>query len=194
MSQLVKKLEQLPKSSFSIEDVSKVSDLPRPSLRVALHRLVKKGELLALSKGLYQLPNRPIDAEALACELGYPAYLSLEWALAQHAGVLHQLPRSIELMTTGRTRELEMAGQLIRFHHLKNDLFWGYRLEENILVAEPEKAIIDLLYLERVGLKKLQTDEIRWEALDLKKLMRYAKRTKKIYLIEKVRTLTTARS
>lgn len=182
MNPLIKQLRHIPKSYFTIADIDKVSKLNRESLRVAIHRLVKNGDLVRISKGIYHFPERELNIEALACELGYPAYLSLEWALAHHAAILHQLPYTLELMTLGRSQSITLAGQMVKYHHLQRSLFWGYQKRDHILLAEPEKAILDLLYLERLGLKKLQRDEVRWKALDLQKLQRYAKKTKKKYL------------
>lgn len=160
MNTLVKKIKGLPKSAIHISDIKKLSPLDDRSLRVTLHRMVKNGGLIRLSKGLYRHPDKEINLEQLACEWGYPAYISCEWALAHH-GRIHQIPYRLELMTTGRSRTMDIEGTAIVYHHLQKKRFGRYDVIDGVSMATPEKALEDLQYLERRGIKKVVWDEIR---------------------------------
>ncbi|MFQ6083074.1 MAG: hypothetical protein ACE5WD_06930 [Candidatus Aminicenantia bacterium] len=66
--------------------------------------------------------------------------------------------------TTEKTKLVETSYGSIQFHHLKPALFWGFVNEDGILWAEPEKALLDYLYISRKikgGFPSL--DEINWE-------------------------------
>lgn len=160
MNQLLKKIKNLPKSVLRISDIEKISDLGKNSLRVTLHRLAARGELIRLSRGLYRHQDKEINLEQLACELGYPAYISCESALSHH-GLTHQIPYRLELMTAGRSHRITIEGMEIVYHHLQKKLFKDYEVRDGISMATPEKAIADLRYLERRGLKQVPWDEIR---------------------------------
>lgn len=159
MNTLLKKIKNLPKSAVRISDIKKMSNLDDNSLRVTLHRLVKRGELVRLSKGLYRHAEKELNLERLACELGYPAYISCESALSYH-GLLHQIPYRLELMTMGRSRKITIEGVEILYHHLQRKLFRDYEMESGIAMASHKKALDDLRYLERRGIKKVPWDEI----------------------------------
>jgi len=182
MSKLLKLIKTIPKASLTFHDIASVAPMDANTLRVSLHRLVKRGDLIALKKGLYHLKESEIDLERLAAEICYPAYFSCEWALAHH-GVLHQMPYRLELMTSKRSRRILIGSREIAVHHLKKDLFWGYEIVDGIWMATPEKAILDILYLQRLGQKTLPVDEIRWKNINRKKLLQFAKRTRKSFLV-----------
>ena len=182
MSKLLNIIRSIPKTPLTFQDITSATAMDANTLRVSLHRLLKRGELIHLRKGVYQLVGAEVDIERVAAELFYPAYFSCEWALAHH-GVLHQIPYRLELMTPKRSRTMALGTQEIAVHHLKKDLFWGYEIIDGIWMATPEKAIIDILYLQRLGQKTLPVDEIRWERIDRKKLLQFARKTRKAFLI-----------
>src|SRR3990172_10826750 len=97
-------------------------------------------------------------------------------------------------MTKRRSKKIILGGAQITYHHRKPELLWGYVQEGYRSIAEPEKAIIDLLYLERPGLKKLLIDEIRWQEIDLQRLRQYAKKTGIRSLIKRVEVISSSRA
>jgi len=97
-------------------------------------------------------------------------------------------------MTKRRSKKIILGGAQITYHHPKPELLWGYVQEGYRSIAEPEKAIIDLLYLERPGLKKLLIDEIRWQEIDLQRLRQYAKKTGIRSLIKRVEVISSSRA
>ncbi|MEI6510268.1 MAG: hypothetical protein WCO14_04895, partial [bacterium] len=125
--------------------------------------------------------------EALACLLGRPAYISRESALSE-GGILSQMPLTLTCATTGKTREVCTPLGNIAFSHLQTPLFWGYSIRQGILWAEPEKALLDWVYLDRkAGSGPPPLDELEWEALNSRKLKEYGERYPKSVQAEIVR-------
>ena len=182
MSKLLTIIKKIPKTPLTFRDIAGATSMNTNTLRVSLHRLMKHGDLISLRKGLYSLADKDMDIERIAAEMCYPSYFSCEWALAHH-GLIHQIPYRLELMTPKRSRTLSIGSKEISVHHLKMDLFWGYEITDGIWMATPEKAIIDILYLRRLGKKTLPVDEIRWKSVNRKKLLQFARKTRKSFLV-----------
>ncbi len=117
-----------------------------------LTRWVKKGYLLKIKNGIYIFKRdyEKIKGEEIAAALYQPSYLSLDSALAAY-GFIPEIVYSYVSVTgkTNRTFDNEFGHFIYR--HLKTELFWGYREVRTssgwYLIAEPEKAILDYLYL-----------------------------------------------
>ena len=62
------------------------------------------------------------------------------------------------------------------YSHIDQDLFWGYEKKEDFLLAEKEKALLDLLYFQTKGLRSLDWDELDLKEIDKKKLIYYGKK------------------
>jgi predicted transcriptional regulator of viral defense system len=126
-----------------------------PSAAVhALNRLVRHGLIVRVARGVYASrvgPEvHPFEAVAhLAAP--WPAYVSLHSALSAY-GIIDQVPAATFAVTAGRPRDSRTPLGEYRLHHLQPRLMWGYRWEETPFlrypIAEPEKAIVDCLYLE----------------------------------------------
>ena len=120
-----------------------------------LARWVKSGKVVQLRRGVYVL-NRPYAPEAphpfaAANLLQRASYVSLQSALA-HYGMIPEYTPVVTSVTTGRPENLETPIGRFRFRHIAKPLFSGFvEIEvahgQFALVAEPEKALIDLLYL-----------------------------------------------
>jgi len=117
-----------------------------------LTRWVKKGYLLKIKNGIYVFKRdyEKIKGEEIAAALYQPSYLSLESALSAY-GFIPEIVYSY-ISVTGKTNRTfdNKFGRFI-YRHLKTELFWGYREVRTVsgrhLIAEPEKAILDYLYL-----------------------------------------------
>lgn len=168
-------LRGLNKPYFTVADLEKVLDLKRNSLYVLLNRLVKNGTLIRLKRGVYQPEFQSLELEKVANELYYPSYLSFESALSRY-GVLSQTPYVLTFATTKTTKRLNLAGKEVEYRQLKDKLFFGYKLEKGVYLAEPEKAILDQLYM--MGKGKTTSDTSEWSLIDLDKtkFLKYAKK------------------
>ncbi|MCJ7586345.1 MAG: type IV toxin-antitoxin system AbiEi family antitoxin domain-containing protein [Candidatus Aminicenantes bacterium] len=120
-----------------------------------LSRWRKSGRLIQLRRGVYALSERyrkndphPFTAANL---MKSASYVSLQSALEYH-GLIPEYVPSVTSVTTGRPEHLANSLGSFIYKHVRRTLFFGYRrldLEQGqrAFVAEPEKALLDLLYL-----------------------------------------------
>jgi predicted transcriptional regulator of viral defense system len=172
---LVQKLLSLRKPYFSVADLEKLLGRQRPALYVTLNRLVHAGVLVRLRRGAYQVALQPPALARVANTLVYPSYLSFESALSRY-GILSQVPYTLTFATPLRSRRLMLGDTAVEFHQLKDELFFGYVLADGLYVAEPEKALLDQLYLVSRGLATLALDELELASLDRARLREHAAR------------------
>lgn len=174
--QLLQRLGQFDKPYWSVADLRKVLGYKgRRTLLVALHRLVRQGVLTRMRRGIYRVSIRSADPAVLANLLYRPSYLSFESALARY-GILSQIPYTITLATMRRSKKALLEGVAVEYRQLRADLFFGFRLEKGLEIAEPEKALLDALYLMKRGRLSLPVDELDLSGLSVRKLKSYAAR------------------
>ena len=122
--------------------------------RNALTRWQKKGYLQKIRRGFYRLTDRPIKGESdfffIANRIYSPSYVSLQSALRRYDFI----PEGVFMVTSVSTlKTIQFSTPIGSFSYrsMKPGLFWGYRLEQygqfRIKIADPAKAILDLLYL-----------------------------------------------
>lgn len=172
-SELINRLNQYNIQIFRFEDVQLL--FPNESyLATDLKRLTDNNVIERVYKGQYILLQNNLTIEEIAQKLYYPSYISFQSALFIH-GIVNQGPNQIFLATTKRKKTLNILGNKAQFNHIKNNLYFGYKLEKNIFLAEPEKAICDMLYLNFTN--KIHTDISDWylKNIDLIKLEKYSK-------------------
>jgi len=175
MSTLTEKMANIPKGYFTIADVRKITRYSLATIRVMMHRLAQRGEIIRLEKGVYCLNVEKVDFMAYACERYAPSYISFETALSVH-NILSQKTFHITLATTNRTKKKSVLDREMNYHHIDNRRYWGYGRVGGYLLADPEKAFLDLLYLSLRGWATCDTQEMNLSLFNKKKLRTYAKR------------------
>jgi len=79
-----------------------------------------------------------------------PSYISLESALS-HYGLIPEAVYSVQNITTRKTIAYETIAGTFNYRSIKAQLFFGYEVNNKqtipLLIASPEKAILDYLYL-----------------------------------------------
>lgn len=146
---------------------------------------VQKGLLIRLKNGIYAFAREAasIEGKEVAFLLYQPSYISLESALAYH-GFIPEMVYAQTSVTSRTTRTFDnVLGRFI-YRHVKKELYWGY--EEILsgarpyLMAEPEKAVLDYLYLNQTSIRTQEDfDSIRLNheqlhvSLDSDKFIRY---------------------
>ena len=146
---------------------------------------VKKGNLLRLKNGLYAFTKdkERIKGEEVAAFIYEPSYLSLESALAWY-GFIPEMVYAYVSVTARINRKFTNDFGTFLYRHIKSELFWGYTETKteygHYLLAEPEKALLDYLYL---NLSKIRNetdfDNIRFnmdaikEKIDSEKFLKY---------------------
>ena len=187
MSKLLKKIDSIPKTFFSLKDLSKIGGINKSSLKVYISRAVKSGDIVRLVNGLYAKNINNISWENLAINIYNPSYISFESAL-NYYNLLVQQANSLTLATSKRRKNINIHNQLISYRHIKNSLFWGYIRKDDYLIAEPEKAFLDLAYLSLNGYAHFDPEEINLNLLDKKKIEKYLKKFNNIKLDKLIRT------
>jgi predicted transcriptional regulator of viral defense system len=174
--QLVQNLGRFNKPYWSVADLQKILGYKnRQTLLVVLHRLVSQGVLARVRRGIYRASINSVEGALLANLLYTPSYLSFESALSRY-GILSQIPYTITLATTRRSKKITLDGTAVEYRQLRGDLFFGHRLEKGLDIAEPEKAFLDALYLLKRGKLSLALEELDISGLSLRKLDAYASR------------------
>jgi hypothetical protein len=131
---------------FRINDISLLLNSTDVFLYQKLNKLVNKGMLLNLRKGIYA--KRNYNPAELACILYTPTYISLNYVLARNS-VVFQFASAISNISY-LTREVEVDNQRIAYRKVKNEILLnmaGIICENNINIATPERAFLDVLYL-----------------------------------------------
>jgi len=170
---------------FDLPTVVQLSGEERAKLRTQLYRWAKAGKLVPLRRGMYTLADRyrhvPLSQAILAGQLYRPSYLSGLWAL----GFYDLIPEKVVTYTSVTTRvprRFENAFGVFDYRHIKRDAFFGYRIvtmqQEKIILADPEKALLDVWHLGMGAWTDKRMVEMRFqngELIDQEKLTDYAK-------------------
>jgi len=151
--ELLKLVQGLP--WFDLATLVQLSDERREALITQLHRFARADKIVPLRRGMYvlALPYRQVPAQPaeLANVLHRPSYLSELWALSYH-GVIPESVPVFTSVTTRTTRRYENPLGEFSYRNVKQPLFFGFspvRLAgRKVLVAAPEKALIDYWHLE----------------------------------------------
>jgi len=77
-------------------------------------------------------------------------------------------------ITTQLPRIFNTSFGTIEYHQLKKDYFWGFINKQGYFIAEPEKALLDYLYLRKNKRIKLDLSELNFDNINHKKLKSYA--------------------
>lgn len=161
---------------FTPLDVRRIFGVSKTAAAFLLHRYAKRGLIIRLKRGLYMLRDAHVPEPHIANKLYEPSYVSLLFALSYH-GVIPESVYEITSVTPKPTRRFEALGQVFSYRRIKQEAFTGYRAEKQrgftFLIAEPEKAWVDLHYL-RVLKNKPPVTRFRKETLDTEKILHYA--------------------
>ena len=138
------------RSVFRVADVALLLNIEKTdALRKTLNYYVQTRKLLNPRKGFYA--KEGYRMEELACLLYPPTYISLEYVL-QRAGVIFQYDSAITSVSY-LSREVEVGNQTLRYRRIKGEILTntaGVVLnKENINIATPERAFLDMLYLNK---------------------------------------------
>jgi predicted transcriptional regulator of viral defense system len=144
----------------------------------ALRRQERRGLVEHVSNKIYinKLANE-FSPRELVSILRPNSYISLESALGEW-GISTQSPSGLTCVTTGFPREFRTASVRIIYRHIAKRLYWGFQEKRtrhgSYKIAEPEKALLDWIYLQRQEGLPVVVDELNFKSLSKKKLFEYA--------------------
>ena len=170
----IDKLKNYNKTFFTLNDLAIIFGAKEKSLKVALSRLVKNGKILRIRKNVYQLPDKVYDLRKTAWQLYPPCYLSFESALNE-CGILSQIPYIITFATTNKSKKMTLGQQEVEFRQIKKDLFFGYKMQNGLFAAFPEKALADQIYFVSRGLANLNFKELDLDDISPRKFKSFIK-------------------
>ncbi len=138
-------------------------------------RLIKEGLLYKIRRDTYIVKGKEDpDLWVLASRLKKDGYVSMDSVLSQN-GLIGTVPiRSVSFIYSGNTQKIETPFGQIRYFKSKKDRFFGTNTIKNgVVVADNEKAYLDMLYyhvrgarfvadpLQDVDLWKLDSSKIK---------------------------------
>ena len=168
-------------ASFSAADIRRAE--PAFNLR-QLNYWMSGGLLQKICRGHYRFTDRALNETILltiANRLYEPSYISLETALSHH-GLIPESVYNQTSVTSRKTQTLKTPLGSFIYRHLSPRLFFGYTLGAGFKLAEPEKAVLDYLYLN--PLMRQPSDFYEWrlnpevfkELINLDKLESYLRK------------------
>ena len=158
----------------------------RSNFRQYLSRWKKQGWIRSLRKGLYELTypeGRGVSDFYIANKMYAPSYISLETALSYYS-IIPEVSMAVVSVTSKTTRRFKNSNGLFIYRSVRPEAFRGYTIEKhnglNVLIAEPEKALVDYLYFKTLrggefDREAERIDQKRMRQLNRKKLDSYAK-------------------
>ena len=144
----------------------------------ALRRQELRGLVEHVSNKIYINKLAPdFSPRELVSVLRPRAYISLESALAEWR-ISTQSPSSLTCVTTGYPRKFRTPNVRIAYRHIGENLYWGFQDKRTRLgsyrIAEPEKALLDWIYLQRQDGLQVALDDLNLKVVDRAKVLKYA--------------------
>ena len=156
MPEIAQIRQQIHRDVFDYQQlVACLRDLSKP--RDKIGRLLAKGEIVRVKKGLYTFGEiyrrEPVSRELLANLIYGPSYVSLDYALSYH-GMIPERVETVTSVTTGRSREFDTPFGAFSYRRLSEDRYAvGAILEQgaevSFLIASPEKALADKVWADK---------------------------------------------
>lgn len=136
-----------PRTVFNVQSLRMLTECEdSQKLTKSLHYYVKEGKIRNPRRGIYTKAS--YDEKEMACSLFRPAYISLEYVL-QRAGVVFQYDDTVTCVSY-LNRIVEIDNMAYQFRIINPELWIGtegIEQQDNILIATPERAFLDMMYL-----------------------------------------------
>lgn len=176
---------------FTSRELATYTNRPLETATRQLTRLMKKGVLVRITRGIWGQPNHPFYSlyGAVPYLLGNNhGYISFLTAL-HRAGIISQVPTSIQVATTGHSRRLKSAIGVFEFIQIQPNMFKsGIEYAKGKLtyqIATAEKALADTLYVSsRKGKRFDRLPELELENFDERIFNRLVKQQVKFQAIQ----------
>lgn len=150
---------------FSSSLYEGITDSPRV-LQNQVDGWVKRGDVIKLRRGLYTLGaldrRAGLSMELIANILYRPSYVSLEFAL-QYYDMIPERVHMVTSVTPKKTAEFTNSFGNFRYQSVRKGAFFGYASVKDefgfdVLIATPEKALIDYMYFHVPAAMKITED------------------------------------
>ena len=149
---LIKYIKQLKREAFTTRELASFSGKSVSLVNQGLEYLKSQGAVVKIYRGVWaEVTAKSLSPFSVAPFLfsGRQVYVSFISALHLH-GIIEQIPQTVTVASLGHSRTLRTQAGTFVVHHLAPDFFKGfdwYKGSGDFLIAEPEKALVDCLYL-----------------------------------------------
>lgn len=149
---ILKYVKLLRRRIFTTRDVLAISGKSPSTIVQGLNRLAKEGALVKIRRGVWAESSiEPLSPFRIIPFLpsGPQTYLSFLSALHLH-GIIEQIPQVNYCASLAHTQTVKTSLGVFSIHRIAPDFFFGfdwYKGTGDFLIAEPEKALLDCLYL-----------------------------------------------
>ena len=193
-------IKKLGRHVFTTHELTVISGKSSSTIVQSLNRLAGQGLLVKIYRGVWaESGPQPLSPlEVIPCLFPRQrVYVSFITALHIH-GIVEQIPQVMTLASPSHTRLIETKAGVFSVHQIAPALFDGfdwYKGDGSFLIAGPEKALIDSLYLSSRRKKQFgHFPELHFPpAFKFKKAENWAKRIpeEKIrrYVLQKLKAL-----
>ncbi len=159
---------------FDLATLTQATTGSRQALQIQLSRWCKSGKLLPLRRGMYALPeiyrSKPLNPTELASGMYAPSYLSRHWALGYY-GMIPERVVEFTSITSRAPKCFKNAFGTFSYRHVKPAAFFGYKAVDlngsRVFLADPEKALLDLWYLESGEWTEARMEAMRFQAFEI---------------------------
>lgn len=149
---IAKVVQTIGRPVFTSREIALMAQGSLSAVSHSLERMARQGLIRKVARGLWCTPSDPRFTPFLLVPFlagSHQAYVSFLSALNLH-GMIEQIPQSTFCATTGHTRLRVTPVGTFSFHRIHPNFFAGYdwyRGGRDFLIAAPEKALVDSLYL-----------------------------------------------
>ena len=194
-TKIIKKLKELNIFLFTPQDLRRVFNLSRGQSYNVLCQMQKQGLIHNLQKGKYLLTEfdtlNKYSIYTIASNLYHPSYISFISALSFYQ-LTDQLSKTVFIATVISKPKFILQNTTLQFVKLSKNSFFGYRKEQNqedeFFIAEPEKAILDCLFLSRYsgGLSVIFEALNNLKSIDSQKFIEYGLKMRAKILLKRL--------
>lgn len=145
-------IRKLKRPIFTTNELTAISGKSQSATTQALNFLQRQGLILKVYRGIWaETGDERLSSYAVIPFLfpRHRAYVSFISALHLY-GIIEQIPHEITLASTAHTKKIHTKLGTFSVHRLAPSFFDGfdwYKGTGSFLIAQPEKALIDCLYL-----------------------------------------------
>ena len=144
-------IKKLRRPVFTSHELTAVSGKSASGVTQSLNRLARQGLLIKVYRGVWAEPGpRGLSPlEMIPYLFPQRVYVSFISALHLH-GIVEQIPQVITLASLSHSNTIRTKAGVFSVHQIAPAFFGGfdwYKGDGSFLIADPEKALIDSLYL-----------------------------------------------
>lgn len=145
-------IKKLQRPIFTTYELSSISGKSLSATTQALNYLQKQGLFFKIYRGIWAETGNKYLSSYKVIPFLFPysrAYVSFLSALHLY-GIIEQIPQVITLASIVHTKKIRTKLGMFSVHRIAPAFFTGfdwYKNEASFLIAQPEKALVDCLYL-----------------------------------------------